>query len=159
QLPRVKSRAPWQVRFSVVALLLTLLWPAYGLAGGGGKQLERIRERMEQGLALFVAGKAADAVKEFESGYAEYPYSGFLFNAGVCTEKPGKGPEALAKYRQYLQVDPNAPDTRDVQRRIARLEAEAAPVAGAPPPPPPPTADVDQQSMRSLVVIETEPAG
>ncbi|HEX2735997.1 MAG TPA: PEGA domain-containing protein [Polyangiaceae bacterium] len=136
-----------------------MLWPASGLAGGGGKQLERIRERMEQGLALFVAGKAGDAVKEFESGYAEYPYSAFLFNAGVCYEKLGKGPEALAKYRQYLQVDPNAPDKQDVERRIARLEAEGAPVAGAPPPPPPPTEDIDQQSMRSLVVIETEPAG
>jgi PEGA domain len=112
---------------------------------------------MESGLGLFVAGKAVEAAKEFEAGYADTPYSAFLFNAGVCYEKLGRSQDALAKYRQYMQVDPNAPDIADVQRRIARLEAEALPVAGAPPPPPSP--DVDQQSMRSLVVIETEPAG
>lgn len=112
---------------------------------------------MESGLGLFVAGKATEAAKEFEAGYAEYPYSAFLFNAGVCYEKLGKSAEALAKYKQYLEVDPNAPDKADVQRRIARLEAESNQVPGAPPPPP--AEEVDQQNMRSLVVIETEPAG
>jgi tetratricopeptide (TPR) repeat protein len=139
--------------------LLSILWWVLPAGANQNQQIEAIRKRMEDGLALFVSGKAEQAAEQFEAGYAEHPYSAFLFNAGVCYEKLGRPGDALAKYKRYLEVDPNAPDIADVQKRVARLEAATvAPPDGAPPPPPS-DAEVDQQDMRSLVVIETEPPG
>jgi hypothetical protein len=130
---------------------------------------------METGLALFVGGKPAEAAAEFDAGYAEHPYSAFLFNAGVCYQKLGDKEKALQRYRDYLRVDPSAPDVETVQKRVAGLEAEraaalppppasAAPEGSAAPPPPPPPPPVEQpasgeDAMRSLVVVETEPPG
>lgn len=153
---------------------------------------------MEKGQGLFVAGKYADAAAVFEAGYKQYPYSAFLFNAGVCYQKMNDIDRALAKFRQYVQVDPKAPDIDKVKARIAKLAAAqapppvapASPDAGAPaapeagavasaagalvgdagaeaasPPPdagaPPPPVDIsdDQTAMKSLVVVETDPAG
>nr|PZN25011.1 MAG: hypothetical protein DIU78_11060 [Pseudomonadota bacterium] len=124
-------------------------------------RLEAIRKRMEAGQARYLAGDYAEAARIFEEGYRAYPYSAFLFNAGVCRQKLGELDQALARFRDYLTVDPNAPDRDKVQARIAALEAElqrlseekseAARVAGAP--------AADDGAMKALVVIETEPPG
>jgi Tetratricopeptide repeat/PEGA domain len=177
-------------RGALVLLLLALL---VALATGAlaqtkdssGKRLEAIRSEMDRGQGLYVAGNYAGAAEVFEAGYAAYPYSAFLFNAGVCYQKQNDVDRALAKFKEYVKVDPNAPDLDKVNQRIATLEAAkatalaaaaaaaaAAPLsdagadadAGAPIPPPPlpaialPSGD-DQNSMKSLVVIETEPDG
>ncbi|HVJ14119.1 MAG TPA: PEGA domain-containing protein [Polyangiaceae bacterium] len=147
------------------------------------KKLEAIRVRMEKGQALYVKGDYPGAAQVFEDGYKSYPYSAFLFNAGVCYQKLNDFEHALEKFRDYLRVDPNAPDAAKVNDRIAALEAarsaldagvpeagtlgdagDAGPVdldagvpeAGAPPPPIVPD---DDSAMKSLVVIETEPDG
>jgi hypothetical protein len=129
----------------------------------GGRELESIRRRMEAGLALFVSAKYSEAAREFDTGYSEHPYSAFLFNAGVCYQKLGDKKVALDRYREYLRIDPNAPDVPTVQRRMAAIEAElappAAPTPDAPPPPPPEAIPTTEEAMRSLVVVETEPAG
>jgi len=137
------------------------------------KRLEAIRAEMDKGQGLFVAGNYAGAAEVFEAGYAAYPYSAFLFNAGVCYQKQNDVERALAKFKEYVKVDPQAPDLDKVNQRIAALEAAKAAAATAPslgeagsaadagvPPTPqaPPSAD-DQSSMKSLVVIETEPDG
>jgi hypothetical protein len=156
-----------------VATAVAAAGPASGKTAG--QQIESIRRRMETGLALFVGGKPQEAAAEFEAGYAEHPYSAFLFNAGVCFQKLGERDKALERYKEYLRVDPTAPDIQTVQQRIAALEAEkaaalaaaaAAPVGdgGAPPPPPPPpppseNIPASDQSLRSLVIVETEPPG
>ncbi|MEI9942302.1 MAG: PEGA domain-containing protein [Pseudomonadota bacterium] len=176
------------------ALVLLLLALAGALAtaawaqtkDGSGKRLEAIRSEMDKGQGLYLAGNYAGAAEVFEAGYAAYPYSAFLFNAGVCYQKQNDVDRALAKFKEYVKVDPDAPDLDKVNQRIAALEAAkatalaaaaaaaAAPVAdagtdagadaGAPPLPPAPAAIVlpstdDQNSMKSLVVIETEPDG
>jgi len=171
-------------------LLLAFLGPspegANAQAGKAvsAKKLELIRERMEKGQALFVAGDFAGAAKVFEAGYAEQPYAAFLFNAGVCYQKLGQVDPALQKFRDYLSVDPNAPDAAKVRGRIAALEAqkgivpppptladagleagedagdEAGADAAPSPPTPPPTLVPDTaDSMKSLALIETEPSG
>jgi len=141
---------------------------------------------MDKGQGLYVAGNYAGAAEVFEAGYAAYPYSAFLFNAGVCYQKQNDVDRALAKFKEYVKVDPNAPDLDKVNQRIATLEAAkasalaaaaaaaaATPIgdagadadadAGTPAAPPPPAIVLpsgdDQNSMKSLVVIETEPDG
>jgi tetratricopeptide (TPR) repeat protein len=144
-----------------------------------GKRLEAIRAQMEKGQGLYVAGNYSGAAEVFEAGYVTYPYSAFLFNAGVCYQKQNDVDHALTKFKEYLKADPNAPDADKVNARIATLEAAKvaalAAAASAPatdagvsadggvaPPPKPavilPSAD-DQNAMKSLVVIETEPDG
>jgi hypothetical protein len=145
---------------------LSVVAPALAEQKSGGRELEAIRRRMEAGLALFVGSKFADAAREFDTGYGEHPYSAFLFNAGVCYQKLGEKKTALDRYREYLRIDPGAPDAPTVQRRMASLEAELAPAPPpapeappAPPAPPPETIPTNEEAMRSLVVVETDPPG
>jgi hypothetical protein len=135
-----------------------------------GKRLEAIRSEMDKGQGLYLAGNYAGAAEVFEAGYAAYPYSAFLFNAGVCYQKQNDFDRALAKFNEYVKVDPDAPDLDKVKQRISTLEAARAAAlaaagdagvgadAGAPAPLGLPSGD-DQNSMKSLVVIETEPDG
>jgi tetratricopeptide (TPR) repeat protein len=148
------------------------------------QKLETIRQLMEKGQALYVAGNYQGAAELFEGGFQQYPYSAFLFNAGICYQKLNDTDRALGKFRDYLKVDAAAPDAEKVRQRIALLEAAksvpstpevagsggsggsegssgSSGVAGggAPPSvaPGPPTQD-DESAMRSLVVVETEPS-
>ncbi|MES1185968.1 MAG: PEGA domain-containing protein [Myxococcales bacterium] len=146
------------------------------------QKLEAIRQLMEKGQGLYIAGNYQGAAEVFEGGFKQYPYSAFLFNAGVCYQKLGDADHALGKFRDYLKVDPSAPDAEKVKQRISLLETAkglpTAPVevggsagtggsaagglggsAGAPGPTtaPPPPVD-DESAMRSLVVVETEPS-
>lgn len=149
-----------------LAVAIALSLGAAQPASTAGK-LEAIRVEMEKGQGLYVSGDHAGAARVFEAGYQAYPYSAFLFNAGVCYQKLGDHQRALDKFREYLRVDPNAPDHDKVAARIASLEAALgqAPAGaggeGQPGPAPvttPPPVD-DSSAMKSLVVIETEPAG
>jgi tetratricopeptide (TPR) repeat protein len=138
------------------------------------QKLEAIRQLMEKGQGQYLAGNYQGAAEIFEGGFKQYPYSAFLFNAGVCYQKLGDSDRALVKFRDYLRVDPNAPDLEKVNQRIAALEAAkgipttpvtdagvgggAAIDAGVVPTPTPLAPQVDDESaMRSLVVVETEP--
>lgn len=145
------------------------------------QKLEAIRQLMEKGQGLYLAGNYQGAADVFEGGFKQYPYSAFLFNAGVCFQKLGDADRALGKFRDYLKVDPNAPDSEKVRQRISLLEAAqglpATPVetagtggvggttaggtagtGGVAVPAVTPTPQVDDESaMRSLVVVETEP--
>ncbi|HTA90794.1 MAG TPA: PEGA domain-containing protein, partial [Polyangiaceae bacterium] len=166
----------------LLALVLAVLSPSATAQSqaNAGQRLEAIRAEMDKGQSLYVTGNYAGAAEVFEAGYATYPYSAFLFNAGVCYQKLNDVERALAKFKDYTKVDPNAPDIDKVNQRIATLEAAkasaaaaaaaAAPAAtdagvvdaGAPPPPKLPVvlpSSDDQNAMKSLVVIETEPDG
>lgn len=150
------------------------------------QKLEAIRQLMEKGQGLYIAGNFQGAAELFEGGFKQYPYSAFLFNAGICYQKMGDANRALGKFREYLTVDPAAPDADKVKQRIGTLEAATVVVpppvdvggsggasgggggvagtgggvgdsGGAPVVVPPVTAD-DESAMRSLVVVETEPS-
>ena len=73
---------------------------------------------MEKGQGLYLAGNYQGAADVFEGGFKQYPYSAFLFNAGVCYQKLSDSDRALGKFRDYLQVDPSAPDADKVKQRI-----------------------------------------
>jgi hypothetical protein len=153
----------WLAALLVACIVLPVAESAAAEQKSSGRELESIRRRMEAGLALFVGTKYSEAAREFDTGYGEHPYSAFLFNAGVCYQKLGDKKVALDRYREYLRIDPSAPDVPTVQKRVAALEAElappTAPTPDAPPQPPPEAIPTTEDAMRSLVVVETEPAG
>jgi tetratricopeptide (TPR) repeat protein len=169
-----------------VALVLSVGIGSYTLAAASGlataqtgsatQKLEAIRQLMEKGQGLYLAGNYQGAADVFEGGFKQYPYSAFLFNAGVCYQKLGDADRALGKFRDYVKVDPNAPDLEKVNQRIAALEAaKSVPTpgpevggsggsagsgggsGGVPAVTPVPQVD-DESAMRSLVVVETEPS-
>jgi tetratricopeptide (TPR) repeat protein len=140
------------------------------------QKLETIRQLMEKGQSLYIAGNYQGAADLFEGGFKQYPYSAFLFNAGICYQKLHDTDRALGKFRDYLKLDPAAPDAEKVRQRIAMMEATTglpatAEVAGSggsggsegvagggmPSSTPTPPSSDDESAMRSLVVVETEP--
>jgi tetratricopeptide (TPR) repeat protein len=173
-------------RRSVAALTLGLGLYALSVPPGtlsaqtknASQKLEAIRQLMEKGQGLYLAGNYQGAADVFEGGFKQYPYSAFLFNAGVCYQKLGDADRALGKFRDYLKIDPTAPDSEKVKQRITLLETAkglpatpevggsggsggggavaVAGTAGVPATPPTPQVD-DDSAMRSLVVVETEP--
>ena len=142
------------------------------------QKLEAIRQLMEKGQGLYLAGNYQGAADVFEGGFKQYPYSAFLFNAGVCYQKLGDADRALGKFRDYVKIDPTAPDLDKVNQRISALEAAkgvpapalggsagtggsgevagTAGTGGGAPTQVVPQVD-DDTAMRSLVVVETDP--
>lgn len=174
----LRLRQGGRLRWRALCLLVLLgLFAAGASAQGGQKGVEDIRLQMDRGQGLFLAGQFEQAAQIFEEGYQTYPYSAFLFNAGVCHQRVGNAEKALGLFRLYLEKDPTAPDAAQVQERIvqleealrqARLEAGwVEPVEGeeqeteAPPAVQTPiqVSDATNAKMKSLVVVETEPPG
>src|SRR4051812_35293692 len=86
----------------LLALLVALATAAWAQPKeGASKRLEAIRAEMDRGQSLFIAGNYAGAAEVFETGYTAYPYSAFLFNAGVCYQKQNDVDRALAKFKEY----------------------------------------------------------
>ena len=111
--------------FSILVSLLTLTIPTTASAAPKAREItsvDSIRRFMEKGQALFVAGQYSKSAEVFEAGYELHPYSAFLFNAGVAYEKADRLADALSRFKKYAEVDPNAPDHAEVQKRIVRIE-------------------------------------
>lgn len=125
--------------------------------------VESIRHFMEKGQGLFAGGNYVHAAEVFEAGFDLYPYSAFLFNAGVALEKADRQEEALKRFKRYIQVDPGAPDKAEVESRITRLQTDieakkhASATPGSSPAPRPVGAPAGSMQTKSLVVLETDP--
>jgi tetratricopeptide (TPR) repeat protein len=164
-----RRRAAWLL----MALLLSVIGPSMATAQDKdplAQKLDAIRDRMEKGQALFVAKDYSGAAAIFDAGYREYPYSAFLFNSGVCYQKLKDADKALERFREYVRTDSQAPDVNLVKERITTLEAalaaaqasmsdagleDAATTTDAAVPLP--EVPEDRSTMKSLVVVETEP--
>lgn len=139
---------------------------AQGTAAAPAKtgSMSDAKAHMDKGQGFFLEKKFAEAAVEFRAAYQIKPFSTFLFNEAVCHEKLKNYDEAIKLFKQYIDIDPNAPDKPNVLARIAKLEAErdavkaggdagAAPDAGGPPAVVAATID----EMRSIVVVESVP--
>ncbi len=113
------------------------------------------KAHMDKGQGLFLEKKFAEAAVEFRAAYQIKPFSTFLFNEAVCHEKIKKYDDAIALFKKYVEVDPNAPDKPNVLARIAKLEAEKAGGDAGAPSTGPVAATIDE--MRSIVVVESVP--
>lgn len=144
--------------FSWLAVCLALgLLCTPARADAGVERIDAIRGQMEAGQALYLAGKYAEAASVFEEAYERYPYSAFLFNAGVAYEKSGALALAVQRFRRYLEVDTDAPDAESVRQRVSLLdekltrEQEGLGAAGSD--------SAADSVMKSLVLVETQPSG
>ncbi|MHB1217120.1 MAG: hypothetical protein ACYC1L_02840 [Alphaproteobacteria bacterium] len=77
----------------------------------------------------------AKAADEYRQALRVAPWvSSYAFNAGILLEKAERPAEAAAYLKLYLLAAPDAPDARDVQKKIAGLEYLAQQPAAAPKP-------------------------
>jgi tetratricopeptide (TPR) repeat protein len=90
---------------------------------------------------MYLRGDYAGAAREFKVAQALAPDSAKLaYNLARSLERAGDVPGAIAAYRRYLEVSPQATDREDVTRVLAVLERESPPPTGnglegqAPPP-------------------------
>lgn len=139
----------------ILAALLLCPWLLFAGAADAKKAAPeedpvtlRARLHLESGVAYFNDSKYADAEREMLHAYELRPVPELKYNLAQCQERLGALDRALASYREYLRARPDAPDTAEVEKRVADLErrqqaiaAEPAPAVAAesvaaPPPPP-----------------------
>lgn len=122
--------------------------------------VERAREHMERGQALYLQARFEEAAAEFRAAYEAQPFSAFLFNAGVALERAGQPDRAADLFEQYVGRDPDAHDAAAVRQRIVRLRntAQTAQV---------PEGETPEREMpdsvpaefKSLLSVRTNPEG
>jgi tetratricopeptide (TPR) repeat protein len=83
---------------------------------------EKARAAFQAAQALYQAGRFADALTKFQEAQALKPHPVIIFNIARCHEQLGAVPQALAAYREYLRLSPDASDREAVNASIASLE-------------------------------------
>jgi hypothetical protein len=140
--------------------------------------VDKARGLMEEGQSLFKQGLYKEAMEKFEEAYRTHAFSAFLYNAALAAEKSGDLQRAIARYNEYLASDPESPYTDQVKTKVAELQAQLSKVpipepggdggggegGAAANPEPQPTAPIPADAetiaeIRSLVLVESEPAG
>jgi tetratricopeptide (TPR) repeat protein len=128
------------------------------------------RRHYDEGTKAFNLGEFARAVNEYRAAYNINPHPALLYNIAQSYRLAGDLAHAVFFYRSYLHNVPDATNRREVQERIAMLEAQlaegrasgSAPGNGAPPPVPAgahPEADASatQPSPSGLVAAQPSP--
>jgi tetratricopeptide (TPR) repeat protein len=127
-------RRPSATRLTLPAILALLLAAVVAPAGPAHAQAEPERrleegapataeQRYDIGIALYRAGRYAEAAAEFDAALALFPTSGKLaYNLARCRERADQLRPAVDAYRRYLQNAPAAEDRAEVETLIARLE-------------------------------------
>jgi len=85
---------------------------------------EDARSAMVRGVAALAANQPEAALDEFERAIQLVPEAPVPYRyAGEALERLERWPDAVARYRRYLEIWPAASDAGDVRARIARIEA------------------------------------
>jgi tetratricopeptide (TPR) repeat protein len=87
---------------------------------------ERARSAYREGQKLFSSAKYEDAALAFEAAFNAIPNPVVLLSVAESRAKAGQTPEAIAAFKKYLTLRPDAPDRATVEGRIASLGAKAA---------------------------------
>lgn len=115
--------------------------PASAPASAAPRELEPgapplATQRYRTGIEMYLRGDFAGAAREFKVAQAVAPDSPKLaYNLARSLERAGDVPGAVAAYRRYLEVAPQAADRADVERVLAVLEREASPAPASAPAP------------------------
>jgi tetratricopeptide (TPR) repeat protein len=80
------------------------------------------REHYTQGMRHFDLGEVDDAIKEFRAAYQISAAPGLLFNIAQAYRTKKDYENALQFYKNYLRLQPRAPNRVDVEARVAEME-------------------------------------
>jgi tetratricopeptide (TPR) repeat protein len=87
---------------------------------------QQARERFERGREAFEDGRFEDALHDFQRSYQLSGRAELLFNIGSASDRLRLNQEALDAFEGYLEARPEAPNRREVERRIVVLREAIA---------------------------------
>ena len=111
----------------IAVISITIAFCLYvGLAGAQNVSDEAMRH-FDRGQAAVEMAKTPadyeDAVREFEKAARLAPdWPDVYYNLGLIQEKVGKRADAIRNLTKYLELSPNANDSREVKKFIAKIE-------------------------------------
>lgn len=114
------------------ALAFSLLVAALpGIASAQAGRAEQRRRQLDEAARLtfqaareaFAEGEFEVALESFQQAYRLSARPGLLYNIAQTLDRLRRDDEALATLRRYLEAAPDAPNRREVEARIRRLEA------------------------------------
>lgn len=131
-----------------IFLALALTVALSGAAGSARADEARdlAKQHFAAGESKFKAGDYRGAIVEFEAADALVPSPILSYNIGLAHEKLGEHETAVARYKDYLNRRPDAPNRAQVEGRIHSLE-DAIAAARAPKPEPQPAPKVDPKPV------------
>lgn len=103
-------------------LCLALASSALAAPAAPEANTEKARTAFSAAQTLYQAGRFAEALTKFQEAQALKPHPVIIFNIARCHEQLGALPQALAAYREYLRLSPDATDRDAVKTSIASLE-------------------------------------
>jgi len=125
-------------RAAIALISFAVALSAAAEAFAQGDDMNRAKELFTTGQAAFEAGRYDEAQKAFEESLAAFPHFRTLFNIGLCAEKLGDTPKAIAMYQRYVDWPSEVPNREDVAKKVEELEATL------PPEPKTPSEDSDE---------------
>lgn len=87
---------------------------------------QQAKAKYEQGVELYRNERFADAVRLFLEADALSPSAALSFNIARAYEKLGDDAATLRWYRNYLRLNPEAPNAADVRQNIQNLSQALA---------------------------------
>jgi hypothetical protein len=98
------------------------------------KAARAAHRHFDRGEVLFVNRQYAEALVEFEAGYAAVPLPGFLINIGQCRRHLGDMTGARAAYDAFLAHAPDSPLAPEVKALVRELVLTPPSLVVGPPP-------------------------
>lgn len=86
---------------------------------------DRARAHFQTGTSYYDQGRYQDAAAQFREAFQLSGRSHILLNVSRCLELAADFGPAAAALEEYLAAEPNAPDRRTLEVRIAQLRARA----------------------------------
>lgn len=87
---------------------------------------DEARRHMERGFALHEKRQFVEAAAEFDAAYRAQPFSAFLINAAMAYQEALDFPNAISRYRAFLDAEPNPPDLARIRQNLGWLVAQHA---------------------------------
>jgi hypothetical protein len=121
--------------FAWLVMLLALAFASVANA----QDFDQAERHFSAAQTAFATQHFKTAAIEFQAAYEITRDPLLLYNVAESWQKSGDGRKSVASYRAYLKLLPNATDKKEVQSRIAMIEAKNFDIpnqsADAPPPP------------------------
>src|SRR5215471_18685451 len=116
-------------RLLIAALLVTV-------SGSVSAEQNDAKTRYLSGQSHYNLNEFTEALQDFKEAYRLRPDPAFLFNIAQCERQLGDLEEAIKFYRSYLRNKPDAPNKREVEKKIDEMkgliEAKKKATTGAP---------------------------